>query len=318
MTLARGARVSLLAEMDAWLAGAVGRVASLRPLAGGYSNDNALVVTEAGERYVLRRYRGHNACAVEAALARRLTGVVPVAEVVAADPSGERAGEPVLVCRFMPGTLVGDLLPGLAPAPASALGRAAGTALAAIGSVTFDRPGFFDAALVPGPPGLEPTGGLGEFVERCLGTGNAGAALSDAEQDGLRDLARRWEPGLASLHGSRQLVHADFNPKNLLASLVAGQWRISAVLDWEFAFSSSPLYDVGNMLRHERPAGFVNGFLAGYAENGGYLPPDWRQHSRALDLFSLADLLTRPADHRYFRKSVATIRRLLGEGDQVG
>ncbi|MGW2441505.1 hypothetical protein ACWCY1_32940, partial [Streptomyces goshikiensis] len=27
----------------------------------------------------------------------------------------------------------------------------------------------------------------------------------------------------------------------------AGQWAVAAVLDWELAFSGSPLFDVGNM-----------------------------------------------------------------------
>jgi aminoglycoside phosphotransferase (APT) family kinase protein len=49
------------------------------------------------------------------------------------------------------------------------------------------------------------------------------------------------------------------------------RWSISAVLDWEFAFSGSPPVDVGNMLRfrEEQPDGFAAGFIAGYREAGG-------------------------------------------------
>jgi Ser/Thr protein kinase RdoA (MazF antagonist) len=172
--------------------------------------------------------------------------------------------------------------------------------------VTFDAPGFFeDGTLRPGPPGMEPTSGLDVFVRRCLTEGNAAGHLSDEEQEALLRYAERAVPALAGLQGARQLVHSDYNPKNIL---VDGP-RIAAVLDWEFAFSSTPLVDVGNMLRDTRPPGFADGFLDGY---GDRLPPDWRELSQALDLFALADFLTRPVDHRYFRKAVDRIRALAG------
>ena len=108
-------------------------------------------------------------------------------------------------------------------------------------------------------------------------------------------------------------MHADYNPKNLLAVRRGGPWAISAVLDWEFAFSGSPLADIGNMLRPRPavPADFTAGFIAGYREAAGRLPPDWREISEALDLYALADFLTRPPDHRYSGQAVALIRARL-------
>ena len=41
------------------------------------------------------------------------------------------------------------------------------------------------------------------------------------------------------------------------------------------------------------PARFAGGFIAGYQEAGGPLPPGWREISEALDLYALAELLTR-------------------------
>jgi aminoglycoside phosphotransferase (APT) family kinase protein len=280
-----------------------GQVAETRLLTGGYSNENTLVTIDNGSRYVLRRYLRRNSCAVEAALATRLTGVVPVPEVVAADPDGSEAGEPVLLSVFVPGRQLGEALEHTTEA--RELGQAAGEALVRIGSVTFEAPGFFDGGdLRPGPPGMEPTSGLDVFVRRCLTEGNAAGHLSDHEQQDLLRYAERAAPTLDSLRGARQLVHSDYNPKNLL---VDGR-RITAVLDWEFAFSSTPLVDVGNMLRDPRPPGFAEGFLEGY---GDRLPPDWRELSQALDLFALADFLTRPVNHRYFAKAVIRIRTLL-------
>ena len=108
-------------------------------------------------------------------------------------------------------------------------------------------------------------------------------------------------------------MHSDFNPKNLLTANHHGTWTITAVLDWEFAFSSSPLFDIGNMLRFhdELPPEFADGFVAGYDEAGGSLPGNWRELSQALDLFALADFLTRPPEHLFFGKAVNLIRKRL-------
>ena len=56
------------------------------------------------------------------------------------------------------------------------------------------------------------------------------------------------------------------------------------------------------------------GFVAGYREAGGELPAGWREISEALDRYALADFLTRPAEHRYFRQAAALIRARLGRG----
>ena len=288
------------------------RIIAAQPLTGGYSNENIKIIVDGGESFVLRRYRRLNACAVETGLAWRVGSIVPVPTIVAADPDGRSAGEPVLLSTFMPGRPMSEVLPKLSLTEAVELGRSTGAVLAAIGTVTFAAPGFFSGSdLEPGPPGMDPTTGLPEFVERCLKEGNADGHLTAKEQARLMRFAERAAPSLAGLRGARQLVHADFNPKNMLAERHGGRWWVTAVLDWEYAFSSSPLFDVGNLLRHDRTAGFVDGFLSGFTEYGGSLPPGWRQLSQALDLYSLADLLTRPPNHRYFQRAVETIRELL-------
>jgi len=288
------------------------RIVAAQPLTGGYSNENIKIIVDGGDSFVLRRYRRFNACAVETALAWRVGSILPVPTIVAADPDGRSAGESVLLSTFMPGRPMSEVLPKLSPIEAAELGRSTGAVLATIGTVTFASPGFFSGSdLEPGPPGMDPTSGLPEFVERCLKEGNAEGHLTAQEQARLIRYAERAAPSLAALNGSRQLVHADFNPKNMLAEQHEGRWWVTAVLDWEFAFSSSPLFDVGNLLRHDRTAGFVDGFLGGFTEYGGSLPPGWRQLSQALDLYSLADLLTRPPGHRYFERAVQTIRELL-------
>ncbi|WP_432992602.1 phosphotransferase family protein [Dactylosporangium sp. CA-233914] len=271
------------------------RIRHARVLEGGYSNHNVVLGMSDGGRFVLRRYLRRSSCAVEVALARRLAGTVPVPAVVAADETGVIAGEPVLLSTYVEGRPGGEA-------------REVGLALARIGSVEFERPGFFgDGWLEPGPPGMEPVSGLARFVEQCLERGNADGHLTAGEQRALRKHAEEAEPELEVLRGSRRLVHGDFNPKNLLS---AGN-AVVAVLDWEFAFSGSPLFDVGNMLRDPRPGGFEERFIGGFRDGGGELPGNWRRLSRALDLYSLADLLTRPVGHRYFSRAVKNIREIV-------
>jgi aminoglycoside phosphotransferase (APT) family kinase protein len=310
-----------------WLAAALDgqRLISAASLSGGYRNDNVLLVTDDGRRYVLRRYR-HDAgvCAVEAALVARLTAVAPVAAVVAADPDGAVAGEPVLLSRYAPGKMVESVLsgaPGRAGAAGAAgarqLGVAVGAALAAVGTVSFDGPGFFTGAdLVPRQvDGLA----LPAFVADCLARRHPDHALTERECAGLRDLAEHAATAASSVDGSRRLVHADFNPKNLLARHGPDGWTVTAVLDWEFTFSGSPLFDVGNLLRFADgyPPAYVDGFLAGFVDAGGHLPPDWREVSRALDLYALAEFTTRPTSD-VSRRAVALLRRRVANSPPAG
>jgi aminoglycoside phosphotransferase (APT) family kinase protein len=269
------------------------RIVRVEPLSGGFGNENLLLVTAGGERYVLRRYRrqaGGHTCAVEAALARRVAGTVPVPAVVAARTSGE----PLLLSEFVPGVLASTVLdddPG-------ELGAAIGGALAAIGTIRFATQGFFEHPdLVPTP--VDVTSGLADFVAR------------HTDWPELLALAERSQPLLDALPGQARLVHSDFNPKNVIMRRLGGAWTVSAVLDWEFAFSGPPLVDVGNMLRFgdDYPPAFTDGFVRGFRDGGGELPPGWRAAAEAVDLFALADLLSRGPGSPLYDRVVAVLER---------
>jgi aminoglycoside phosphotransferase (APT) family kinase protein len=319
--------VSLEPPILAWVHRALRseRVVAVARLPGGYINENIAITTGSG-RYVLRRYRrdagiesAGRTCAIEAALARRLHGTaVPIAEIIAADATGTAAGQPLLLMHYVGGMTLKAAIANVGGAAAEEIGRAAGKTLAAIGEASFPRGGGFTGPdLVPSPE--EMPGSLEEFVERCLQRGHAATVMTEGEMAGLRVLAARLASAAASTASARQLVHSDYNGKNLLALERGGQWSISAVLDWEFAFSGSPLTDIGNMLRFRAayPPGFASAFIAGYREAGGKLPPDWREVSEALDLYALADFLARPPEHPYFANAVSLIRERLARNGAV-
>jgi aminoglycoside phosphotransferase (APT) family kinase protein len=317
MSLAAALELPIIAWLHRVLPGQ--QILAAARLGGGYTNENTVITTLSG-RYVLRRYRrgagteaARTVCAIEAALIERLrTTAVPVPEVVAAEPAGTEAGEPLLLTRHVAGVLVSEAIDHDGGSAAAQIGHAAGRALAAIGAVRFERGGCFTGPdLVPAETGTP--GGLQEFVENCLQAGQAPMVMAPRELAGLRALAADLAPLAASTAAACQLVHSDYNGKNLLAVRRDGRWSISAVLDWEFAFSGSPLADIGNMLRFSSryPRGFPGGFIAGYQQAGGELPAHWRELSEALDLYALADFLTRPPEQPYFGKAVSLIRERL-------
>lgn len=292
------------------------RVTRRSPLSGGFSNDTTLIATDTGGRYVLRRFLHRNTCPVEVALTERLSALVPVAEVLAVDSYGSIAGQPVMLARFMPGIPLSEALGRLSPPDAEAAGEAVGETLAAIGTVSFARPGFLlDSGLDPVSVGSGLAADLPEYVEDRLRTAAGTAGLTELERTSLHDLATREAPSVAHLDGARQLVHSDFNPKNLLVQRQESRWTVSAVLDWECAFSGPPLFDIGNMLRftEELPSSYVKGFLTGFRRSGGEIPEGWRNISQTLDLYALAGFLALPAGHSFAKKAAAAIRKRLNE-----
>lgn len=91
------------------------------------------------------------------------------------------------------------------------------------------------------------------------------------------------------------LVHGDFDPSNILVDKINGDWKITGVLDWEFAFSGSVMCDVANMLRyaHQMPIVFTDAFINGLKSGGINLPENWRITCDLLNLISLLDCLAR-------------------------
>lgn len=87
----------------------------------------------------------------------------------------------------------------------------------------------------------------------------------------------------------RYLVHADFDPSNILITNIDDAWKITGVLDWEFSFSGSVLCDVATMLRyaHEMPNDFTAGFISGLNHGGIILPVDWSYSVKLLNLMFL-------------------------------
>lgn len=88
------------------------------------------------------------------------------------------------------------------------------------------------------------------------------------------------------------LTHADYDPANILVTQINGQWKIAAILDWEFAFAGTYLLDIGMALRysHKIPSYYENSLIAGIKASGFQLPANWKKQAKLMDLLCLLQL----------------------------
>ena len=97
----------------------------------------------------------------------------------------------------------------------------------------------------------------------------------------------------------RQLVHCDFNPKNLLVS-AAPSATLLAVIDWEFCLSGNGLGDLGNFFRFEYdyPSTSREIFVSGYHSIDPDVPANWFDVAKLIDLGNMCSFLERPEDYQ--------------------
>jgi len=271
-------------------------VVAFERVMGGLANTN-LKVWIGGHQapLLLRLYqRGRREAMKEAALLRRLSGQVPVAGLRFFSIDNPLADYPYAVINWV----TGERLDILAAAGENivALGRAVGQTLALIHSITFDRYGFFDPDLSLRTAIDLDRNGLLAYIQHTLVKGGGDDRLG---RDLVRNLIRFVE-----LHGHRLstwcgpcLIHGDFNGSNVLLRRGENrEWKVVAVLDWEFALSGTPGFDFAQLLRAPLDSypQLATSAAQGYRSSGRTLPGDWREISRLVDLFAWVDLASRP------------------------
>ncbi len=311
-----GADVTLDAEALRAVAEEIygGALRRAAPLSGGYANTNLLLEYADGERAVLRVARDPERLAVEADLLDllpRAAPELPVPRVI------WRAGAPMaggiggFAMSYVDGEPLARLEDELSAAACRDLCEQIAVAAAQIHAVTFARRGLFGPGLTLTP--FEEDGRPG-FLESCLENADLHRRVGPERFVQLRQCVFA-HAALGRPHGAPQFCHSDFNLKNLLgAPLPNGKVKLSAVLDWEFAFVNAAENDIGNLLRFEDESPSIDAawFASAYVGAGAHLERDWRERSLYADLSAQTSfLISREELPRTFATAISVIDRTL-------
>lgn len=279
-------------------------MASAELLRAGRSNTLYKITVEGWtEALVLRIFQNDpTACHKEVELFHLLHPRIPLAELLWADQEGQTCGYPMTISRWVEGMLVEDILAGKVQADLAEVGYSVGATLATIGSYTFAHPGFFHDGLHLDEQEEETLEEVDEakgylaYLSSCLFPGKAERWLGAELTARLWSFVNEHAHLLQATAGSRSLVHADYGGSNLLVRQAKGHFCLTAVLDWEFAFVGSSLFDLGNLFRYEwlLPNEFEAACLQGYTDYGGILPPAWKKITKLFDLINICTFLQTP------------------------
>jgi GNAT superfamily N-acetyltransferase/Ser/Thr protein kinase RdoA (MazF antagonist) len=283
------------------------KLTSSELIAGGCANLNFKIQLE-NEKHplILRVYlRDKDAASREQKLAVLIKETVPIPLT---HYIGELEGHHFAITEFMPGISLRDLLLGDVPHDLNAIMSEVGAILSKITAYEFAKAGFLNKELEVVP---YESSDVIKFAQDCLNDKTVLSVLDPSVIDEIKK-AIKQHATLFPNNDEKHLVHGDFDPANILVDKINGSWVVTGILDWEFAFSGSYLWDVANMLRyaHKMPPEFQNSFIETLQKNGVKLPDGWRTTIHLLNLSSLLDLLKRsyPKDHPH---RCADIRELI-------
>ena len=240
--------------------------------------------------------------------------VVPVPQVIYAEEHEIEGIPPFMIMKFVNGIPFDQLIFHGTLDDICQGACAVGETLAAVGRITFDTPGWLGPGARVTQPLLPAAGNLiPRMADACLAHPKVIARLGLELCDRLHAFVWTHAEELTQLDDMRRLVHYDFGKTNTLMRYRNEKWEVAAVLDWEFAISSSPLADVGHFLRYESPwpPMLEPAFSTAYTRAGGELVPDWRWLSRILDAIAIGiSFIQLPPEAPATRK-VALIRALV-------
>lgn len=210
--------------------------------------------------------------------------------------------------EFIPGISLRDLLLGDTTHDLSAIMNKVGTILSKMTAYEFPKAGSLNHELEVIP---HESSDIIKFAQDCLSDKTVLTALNPSVIAEIKKTIEQ-HASLFPTDDDKHLVHGDFDPANILVDKINDSWVVTGILDWEFAFSGSYLWDIANMLRyaHKMPPAFQNSLIDALKKNGIKLPADWRTTTHLLNLSSLLDLLKRsdPQNHPH---RCADIRELI-------
>ncbi len=296
---------------------------SEEPLSTGVTNRTSLVTLRDDTRYILREYEWPYDTKDELQRVEKelylhdllLKHDVPVPAIVA--HLDDESGRAVLM-EYKPGHLLGDMVGTLTDEQCAQAWRDVGAALLKVHSIQLpDR-----------RPGLIVGNRVQPFDEGSWGEFHFHQAVRHAENLLNRDLGLRFD--LASMKRVLKLavpllderplalLHNDPHPWNVLVYDEAGQWRCSAWLDWEYAWSGDPAWDLARLeIFRLKPIGPTP---AAFYEGYGDAPkdPEWTIYELSIYLWMADQYLEGEVDEeRVLMPTYEAAMRYLGRIDEV-
>lgn len=266
-------------------------LSSYEIISGGCANLNIKIsLTNASEQFILRVYlRDQDAAFREQKIALLLYKSIPIPKTYFVGVLGKYR---FAITEFLPGITLRDLLLGNQEHDVADIIHEVGQVLAKIQAHQFSKAGFFDKDLNISEPITQR--GYFNYAKKCLENPVVLEILGDRVVLKINLLLEKYQfyfPNESQCH----LVHADFDPANILVDKQNGKWVVTGILDWEFAFSGATLCDVANMLRysHQISPIYEEAFLQGLKLGGVNLPENWDISVHMLNILSLLDCLVR-------------------------
>ncbi len=292
-------------------------LSTIQRLSGGFMNANFLVECD-GKKVVLRIYSTDSATAQrEFDLLRYLeTRSLQVPKALRIFEIQDR---PIVFLEFLEGcTLEDKLLSAGKSATDLQIFEDLGSQLGRIHAIRFQSTGFIGPQLAIGNEYEDFSVFIREFIERSLVVLEGQTDRLDlSTNQRLRQLVKDQWPMVLATEPVRQLVHTDFNPKNILVSRDFPS-KLLGVIDWEFALSGNGLCDLGNFFRfsYDYPEGAKQHFMAAYRSSNPQWPgiqaQNWEAVSKLLDLGNICSFLIREENYpKTFRSARAVIAETL-------
>lgn len=273
-------------------------------MTGGFSHLSWLVDCADNRRVVVRQ--GGSDATIEAAVLTLANEVVPTPRVIA-------AANDLTVLSFVEGQTLEHVLRTCKTEDLSKLANALGEFVARIGSVEFQRPGFFTTESLEVADEKPWSQQLTAFcTDQLASSDRFTAATTKAWIKLCEESAELLKP----VDHFRRLVHSDMNPKNIIVRHQDNEWHVAAFIDWEFAYSGCPFADVGNFCRfnHDYSKKFLEAFVSGFENACPYLTKNWQRQARILDMFALTALAAKPRGHAVGDRAETIIQNWAARG----
>lgn len=169
--------------------------------------------------------------------------------------------------------------------------------LVKIHSFRFEKSGFFDEDLNIDKQLILDKNTYLETVNPLLESKLINDRLKQNIKKSIKNFLDYNLTEIDNIGSQKSLVHADFNSNNILVKLndKSKRFKISGILDWEYALVSTPLFDIGNYFRFEDDlhSPYILEFIKSYQNSGVKLPKNWRLLIRLLDLIPILQILNR-------------------------